>query len=457
MFPVIKSDYWSSKDDESQPAQTRQTTTHASVVYAPLPQHAAPLMYSTAPVTIHHSPHSTYNNNNNANPSSTFHVPPPPPPPPYDDVQPHRSLEYTTVYDKPALDETTDADTPGGAATRVDRKRKRTTVALERTARVQHKPLLRRFKKSAGRGDGEASKIESGLIELAPLKASAIIDTFEEIEDGLNDSLQKEHSRTAKKLLKCGRLSVRTLKRLLIALVAVSAVYTAGTQLYDGTKLDEFASAIRELVFPPFNRSEPVGDESTSGLNATRTQTVPIVDRGPVTGRVDETTVETSADSERLAPLEGIRALESIAAGPEARRSPFKIEYAGVAVSNDTGGDLRASADGAAVSRDVVVAAPATSPATETDIVEVVDVADVTAETDDVATDVVASTAVAVAATTDSDDVTVAGPDPLPERNATVYDPDQTDVAADPPLTAATLSDPVSTGTAGRGDATERS
>lgn len=426
MFPVIKSDYWSSKGDESQPARIRQETAHASVVYAPIPQNAVPLMYSTAPVTIHHAPHSTYNNNNNANPSVTYvpfldQVPPPPPlppPPPYDSEQPHSSLEYTTVYDKPALDGATAGwDQASRLGTpEADRKRKREGTALERRAGVQHqttKPLFRRFKKSADRGDVEKSKIESGLMELTPLKSSAIIETFEEIEDGLTVSLQKEHSRTAKNLLKCGRLSVRTLKRLLIALVAVSAVYTAGTQLFDGTKLDEFATGILALVFPSSNSTIV-----TSALNATQTPSEWITDRELGAGKSEE----TSTASARFTRLNAVRPLgESNAQGPEKPNSPFKIDYVGVFV----GGVTAVNDDGGATGTGADVVTAAATTVTDPDFVEVV------------------TDAVTVTAITAATDVTVTEPDPL-----VVSGPDRTVFAAD--LLAA-LSD-IGMTDSGRGD-----
>lgn len=404
MFPVIKSDYWSSKGDESKPERIRQEPAHASVVYAPIPQNAVPLMYSTAPVTIHHAPHSTYNNN--ANLAGTYvpfldQVPPPapPPPPPYDSEQPHRSLEYTTVYDKPALG-WDQAGCLGPPEAREERKRKRTGAALKRSEGVQHKttkPLCRIFKKSA---DGEKNKIESSLRELTPLKTSAIIDTFEDIEDGLTDSLQKDHSRTAKNLLKCGRLSVRTLKRLLIALVAVSAVYTAGTQLFDGTKLDEFASGILALVFPSSNSTIV-----TSGLNATQAPSEWITDR-ELGARKSDTPSARNASSR------------------EEPRSPFKIDYVGVIASgvtavNGDGGTTVATATDA----DVVTAAATT--VTDPDFVELT------------------TDAVTVTAVTATTGVTVTEPVPL-----VVSDPDQNVIAAD--LLAA-LSDTGMTDS-GRGD-----
>lgn len=406
MFPVIKSDYWSSGDEPRPPAQS---PTHASAVYSPIPQHAVPLMYTTAPVTIHHAPHSTYNNNN-ANPSTTFlDRVLAPPPPPYENVEPHRSLEYTTVYDKPALDGTLDTDDapvrysapPSALApeTRIGGKRKRTT---EKKA-----PLLRRFGKSTDR-KGETSTVEAGLMELTPLKTAAIIDTFEEIEDGLTDSLSKEHGRAAKSLLKCGRVSVRTLKRLLIALVAVSAVYTAGTQLFDGTKLDEFASDMMALAFPSSNRSE-TGAVSpplvTSDTDETVTPAEPsaIADSGLVgdePGPVQAPVGSLSWDA------------------PEKPRDPFKIVLIGVSAggggtaSHGGGDEMRAAAavafgtvaEGTVDSRGAVVIVPA-SPVTETDIVA--------APTDGITE---TATAVTTAITTDADDFTATGQS---ERNAT--------------------------------------
>lgn len=282
MFPVIKSDYWSkgpqeaaeqvSQDQVQQQQQQQQKM--ALVTYAaPNLHHTVPLMYSTAPITIHHANQSTYNSNV-PTPNAYLPFADLQPPPMYEPMAPAQSLEYTTVYDKPTFERTDEEEKITAVEVQtVDAKaNKKRKHARGEAGGPERKPR-KTGKFTKLRGGGTADRCGNGLSELSPLKTAAIIDTFEEIEEGLTDSLENKHSAPTRSMLKCCRLSVRTVKRLLIALVAISAVYTAGSQLYDNA--DAFDRGVSGLfdLFTPTNVSaaknpQPVVDATTTTTRA---------------------------------------------------------------------------------------------------------------------------------------------------------------------------------------------
>lgn len=212
MLPVIKSDQWAKKEAQSQESKPLQVP----VVYVPLQQQGVPVMYSTAPVTIHHAPNSTYHNN----PGPDTYLPYlERPPPTYSPTAPEEPAKLQTQHVSSSvrtLSNDNDDD---------DNKKE-----------SEKQTLLSKFKvsKSVTKRDTIAVK-ENSTLELKPMNTSNIIETFDTIEDGLTDTLQQEKSRSSVtyNMLKCCRVSVRTVKHVLIALVAFSAVYTAAVQMYE--------------------------------------------------------------------------------------------------------------------------------------------------------------------------------------------------------------------------------
>lgn len=254
MLPVLKSDHWVRNNGSS------PTKNAPPVMYAPLQQHGTPLMYSTAPVTIHHAPHSTYNNN----PGPDTYLPfLDRPPPTYSS-----SLDDSTMMtaynntEKPAKLQTQHVSS--GSSSWFGKKNKsivKSSVSSDNVRTLNADAPEKRTLLGKTIAKRDTSKSETSMLELNP-----ILDTIDNIEDGLTDSLkqEKDHSSPSYNLLKCCRVSVRMVKRVVIALIAISAVYTAGMQVYEHVPVGEIFSNIFSLV-------RSVGDRTNDSFNLTET------------------------------------------------------------------------------------------------------------------------------------------------------------------------------------------
>lgn len=260
---MLKSDHWVKNDSPT------TNVPPPPVVYAPLQQqqqHGTPLMYSTAPVTIHHSPHSTYNNN----PGPDTYLPFLDRPPPYSSSLDNTTTAYNVTAPTEELAKLQTQHVSSGSSSWFGKKKKSivkpqaeslvssTNVRTLNAGAPESRALLGR---TIAKRD--TSKSETRMVELNP-----ILETFDNIEDGLTESLEREkdHSSPSYNLLKCCRVSVRMVKRVLIALVAISAVYTAGMQVYEHVPVGEIFSNIFSSVVDdktPLNLTETTSQEPT--------------------------------------------------------------------------------------------------------------------------------------------------------------------------------------------------
>ena len=276
MLPVIKSDHWAKKEEQSQTANV-QKPLQVPVVYVPLQQQGVPVMYSTAPVTIHHAPNATYHNN----PGPDTYLPYlERPPPTYSPTAPDEPAKFqiqhvsnvtppVVTLDNVQTLNSNNNDDDGG-----DKKE------------PGKQTLLSKFKvsKPVKKCDTSNAKVNS-IVELNTIDASNIIETFDTIEDGLTDTLQQEKNRSSVSynMLKCCRVSVRTVKHVLIALVAFSAVYTAGIQMYEhlpvgGLLLNIFSTNQSNHQSPDLTVLNQTSLEGQGNIWSNSTVAPPVVD-----------------------------------------------------------------------------------------------------------------------------------------------------------------------------------
>lgn len=247
MLPVIKSNQWLQAPSRF-PSLSNQAE-HLQPFTMGYPDNRqkegnGTFVYSTAPLTVHHSPHSTYLTNPGAD---TYQPYVQRPPPMYSAMFATPSLDNTTMYHSNYVQN----DKHGPSSRFQLEPRSSLGNNDDEQNEISHQTSYDSYSgnqtvlpKSLKESDATSMYKKNAEVrkELNPVSnASALIESFDTIEGGLNDSLQKEqdHSSAKYTFLKCCRVSVRSIKHVLIVFVAISAVFTAGVQMYEHMPVDK--------------------------------------------------------------------------------------------------------------------------------------------------------------------------------------------------------------------------